>query len=550
MSEYVSLYRKWRPKTFDEIVGQNQVAETLKNSVKTGRIAHAYLFCGTRGTGKTSSAKIFARAINCENPQDGNPCNKCRSCLGILEGSVLDVYEMDAASNSGVNNIREIRDEVIYSPADCKYKVYIIDEAHMLTQEAFNALLKTLEEPPAHVIFILATTEPESIIPTVLSRCQRFDFKRISPDVIASRIEKIAEAEKLSLTPDAAELIASLADGSMRDALSILEQCSAAKPDGIKTSDVTEITGTIDSAPLFEVVYAISENNTKTAMKITSNILISGKEVITFFEELIAHFRALMLCKAGGNTKDLLEKTDEETEKYLKQAQNFSIDRIMFSINTLGEHLLLSKKLPSPRTAVEMAMIKLCSPVYSSDINALAARISALENKLAAILGNHIPFEKEDRPIEKEDRPVFEETKPKEFENISPSPPKDSTQSESEAESGGSWEKWNEAIKKIKEESKTLYTFLFNAEALYFGDEIELVLSNDLAYNKISTPEGKDYLSKLFSQIQGKDLRVSVSKKGNLKSRNSSSPSIFDIAAKKDLLGDKMTITGENNFNK
>ena len=528
----MALYRKWRPMTFDEIVGQDQISATLKNSIKTDRIAHAYLFCGTRGTGKTTSAKIFARAVNCEHPVDGNPCNKCDTCRGILDGSILDVYEMDAASNSGVNNIREIRDEVIYSPSDCKYKVYIIDEAHMLTSEAFNALLKTLEEPPGHVIFILATTEPENIIPTVLSRCQRFDFRRISPDTISSRIQKIAENEGLSITPDAAELIASLADGSMRDGLSILEQCAATKPDGLKTTDILEITGAVDNGSLFEVADAIADNSAERAIKAINDILNLGKEVVSLFEELISHFRALMLCKAGGDTAALLEKTTEAAKKYEMQAEKFSVDRIIFSISTLGDNLLLAKKLPTPRAAAEIAIVKLCSPEYSSEVQALSARIAALEKRFNSVSESSVAAEP--TAVAVVAKPQIKATEP----TTLPSKP--------HTDSGSGWSKWTEAIKKIKEESKTLYTFLFNAEALYFGDEVELVLSNDLAFNRISTPEGKDYLAKLFSQIQGETLKVVVSKKGNLKNRDSSSPSIFDIAAKKDLLGDKMTIINES----
>lgn len=535
MSEYMALYRKWRPMTFDDVVGQDQISETLKNSIRTGRIAHAYLFCGTRGTGKTTSAKIFARAVNCENPKDGNPCNECPTCKGILDGSILDVYEMDAASNSGVNNIREIRDEVIYSPADCRYKVYIIDEAHMLSSGAFNALLKTLEEPPEHVIFILATTEPEAVIPTVLSRCQRFDFRRISPDTISKRIEKIAKEENFSISPDAAELIASLADGSMRDGLSILEQCTATKPDGLKVSDVLEITGSVDNEALFEVAEHIAQNRADNAIKVINNILNMGKEVISLFEELIAHFRALMICKAGGDTASLLEKTVEAAKKYEAQAEKFSVERIMYSITTLGENLLLSKKLPTPRTAAEMAIIKLCSPEYSSEQQALAARITALEKKLSSYGENAVLVSNA----------------------ASSSPLKQAVQEEEKTpliskphiEEAEGWTKWNDAIKRIKEESKTLYTFLFNAKALYFGDEIELELSNDLAYTRISTPEGKEYLAKLFSDVQGEALKVVVSKKGQLKARGGAGPSIFDIAAKKDILGDKMTITGENESN-
>lgn len=527
MAEYKALYRKFRPLTFDDIVGQEQISKTLKNSVKSEKIAHAYLFCGTRGTGKTTSAKILARAVNCENPKDGNPCNECPTCRGILEGSILDVYEMDAASNSGVANIREIRDEVIYLPVDCKYKVYIIDEAHMLTTEAFNALLKTLEEPPAHVIFILATTEPQSILPTVLSRCQRFDFRRISIDKIASRIEKIKEAENLSITPDAAELISELADGSMRDALSILEQCCATKPDGLKMSDVADIVGIVDKTLVFEMVDCILENNTELAVKKASEILNMGKEATSLFEELIEHFRALLICKSCKSPASILEKTVATAEKYQAQAEKVSTEAIMYSVSTLGENMLLAKKLSSPRVAVEMAIIKLCSPEYSTENSALIARIDALEK---AISGGAVIKTKATEPKAK-------------------APEKDLNTEEKEVypvqdhtENSTKWDKWQDALKVIKEESKTLYTFLFNAEALYFGDEIELVLSNDLAYGKISTTEGKNYLSSLFTKIQGEALNVVVSKKGNLKDRDSSSPSILDIAGKKDLLGDKMTI--------
>ncbi len=539
----MALYRKWRPLTFDDVIGQEQISETLKNSIKSGRIAHAYLFSGTRGTGKTTSAKIFARAVNCENPTDGNPCNKCASCRGILDGSALDVYEMDAASNSGVNNIREIRDEVIYSPSELKYKVYIIDEAHMLSAEAFNALLKTLEEPPSHVIFILATTEPENIIPTVLSRCQRFDFRRISPDVIAHRIEKIAESEKFSITPDAAELIASLADGSMRDGLSILEQCTATKPDGIKVCDVLEITGAVDTGSLFETAESIISGNTENAIKVVNNVLNMGKEVISLFDELIAHFRALMICKAGGDTAALLEKTAEATGKYKQQAEKLSTERIMYSITALGEHLLLAKKLPVPRTAMEMAIVRLCSPEYSSEVSALSARIAALEKAVSS--GNIKPAQKAEKPAKSEtlketDKTEIKAETSKEAENVEINKP----DTASDGEKG--WAKWTEAIKKIKSESKTLYTFLFNAEAFCSGDEIELVLSNDLAYGKIATAEGKKYLADLFSEIEGRNLKVVVSKKGSRRKSESQKPSIFDLAAKKDILGDKMTIVGDD----
>lgn len=525
--KYQALYRKWRPLLFEDVVGQDHVSETLKNSIKTGRIAHAYLFCGTRGTGKTSSAKIFSRAVNCTNSQDGNPCNECDSCRGILDGSILDVYEMDAASNSGIDNIREIRDEVNYSPTSCKYKVYIVDEAHMLTTEAFNALLKTLEEPPGHVIFILATTEPHKIPATIHSRCQRFDFRRIGIDDIERRLNKIVKAEEISITPDALELVAELADGSMRDGLSILDQCVAFARDGLRYDDVVDIVGVADRKVLFNVADSIAEYDSKTALNIIDEFLKKGKEAPNFIEELIGHFRALMICKSTDLPNDILEKTEEAIVKYKEQADKFTVDRLISAISVLGEFLLMTKKMSTPNVAVEMAVVKLCSAKGSGDTAELVMRIEKLEKELDAIKANGVAARKSS---------VKSKT---EQESVSDKPIADAAPHIDEA---ANWTKWRDALNVVKQESKTLYTFLFNATALDFGDEIELVLTSDLGYEKINTTDGKDYLSKLFSKVQGSAMRVVVSKKGNLKQRDGQNASILDIAAKKDLLGDKMTV--------
>ncbi len=527
--KYQALYRKWRPLVFEDVVGQDHVSETLKNSIKTGRIAHAYLFCGTRGTGKTSSAKIFSRAVNCTNSHDGNPCNECDTCRGILDGSILDVYEMDAASNSGIDNIREIREEVNYSPTSCKYKVYIVDEAHMLTTEAFNALLKTLEEPPAHVIFILATTEPHKIPATIHSRCQRFDFRRIGIDDIERRLNKIVKAEEIAITPDALEFVAELADGSMRDGLSILDQCIAFSRDCLRYDDVVDIVGTADRRVLFSTSDSIAEYDSKSALNIIDEFLKKGKEAPNFIEELIAHFRALMICKSTDSPGEILEKTEEAIAKYKEQAEKFSIDRLIYSISILGEFLLMTKKMSAPNVVVEMAMVKLCTPESGQDATELAMRVDKLEKELESIKTNGVAVKKTP-------------TKAKTHQHIAENIPAESAPHIDDA---ANWTKWREALNTIKQESKKLYTFLFNATALYFGDEIELVLTGDLAYEKINTTEGKEYLSNLFSTIQGSALSVSVSKQGNLKQRDGQAASIFDIAAKKDLLGDKMTVIEE-----
>ena len=526
--KYQALYRKWRPLIFEDVVGQDHVSDTLKNSITSGRIAHAYLFCGTRGTGKTSSAKIFSRAVNCPNATDGNPCNECETCRGIMDGSILDVYEMDAASNSGIDNIREIRDEVIYSPTGSKYKVYIVDEAHMLTTEAFNALLKTLEEPPEHVIFILATTEPHKIPATILSRCQRFDFRRIGVNDIEKRLNKIVAAENIKITPDAVELVAELADGSMRDGLSILDQCAAYAKDELRYDDIVDIVGIADKRIIFPIADFIAEFNSSEALKATDEFLKQGKEATDFLEELISHFRALMICKATESPEGILEKSAEITEKYKEQSQKFSVDRLLDAISQLSDFLLQAKKLSAPEIAVEMAVVKLCAKANASDLSELAVRLEAVEKELESIKSSGVSVKR--NPTSKAAAKIETTDEPK------PAAP--------HIDEAKMWSKWREALTLVKDRSKSLYTFLFNAKALFFGDEVELVIASEMAYKKINTPEGKQYLEELFSSVEGTQLRVTVSGKEGPKKREAeeSGASILDIAAKKDLLGEKMTV--------
>lgn len=541
MSVYRALYRKWRPMTFDDVIGQKHISDTLRGSVESGRIAHAYLFCGTRGTGKTTTAKIFSRAVNCENPADGEPCNECPTCRGILDGSILDVYEMDAASNRGVENIREIRDEVIYTPVGCSYKVYIIDEVHMLTAEAFNALLKTLEEPPPHVLFILATTEPHKIPSTVLSRCQRFDFRRIGIDDIARRIGKISEAEGIDITPDAAELIAELGDGSMRDAISLLDRCAGFGKDKLTTDRVSDIVGIVGANRLFEIADAIAENNARVALLHSGEVLCVGGEAQNLLESLIEHFRCLLICKATDDTTDLLEKTEQSAQKYGEQAEKFSVERLLFSIKALGEYLAQAKWMSNPKIAVEMAMVKLCSPSYASDSDALLARIEKLETAVAN-LGTGVVKK---APAAENHSPSAEELPPWDVEEDVPcTDNKEAAQKpETSADNGTKWEFWAEALGEIKKESKSLFAFLYIANATQRGANIEIEVGSQLAYDKIATPAGIEYLSKLFSRIGGQDLSVKIFIKGERPSdEEASQPSIMDLAAKRDIIGDKMEI--------
>lgn len=543
--KFQALYRKWRPIVFEDIVGQKHVSDTLRNSIASGRIGHAYLFCGTRGTGKTSTAKIFSRAVNCENPNDGEPCNECPTCCGIADGSIMDVYEMDAASNRGVESIRDIRDEIIYTPAGCTYKVYIIDEVHMLTAEAFNALLKTLEEPPRHAIFILATTEPHKIPATVLSRCQRFDFRRIGVGEIAERLSKIAEAEKINADENAVELIAELGDGSMRDALSLLDRCAAFGYDKLTAADVTDIVGIADPKLLFDIVDAAAEKNTQKALELADDFLRMGKEPQNFLEELTSHFRCLMLCRSAEGAEKLLEKTSETAEKLKKQAQRFELGSIIYHIQVLSEALSRSKWISDPKIAVEVAMVKLCNPAVNDGTEALLARIEQLEKavKDGAIVSDKRNAAAKDvaKPNTKsEDAPPWNTDDDK-----NASKPVDDTQLREKKVSDDSmndWKDWAEALSEIKKESKSLFAFLYNSSAFINGTEIELELDSQFAYDRIAKPEGLEYLSRLFSRVSGQRLSVSAYIKGQKKADSSDGIGIMDLAKKKDVLGDKIDI--------
>ncbi len=357
---YQALYRKYRPQVFADVVGQEHVTRTLMNEIKSGRHSHAYLFTGSRGTGKTTCAKIFAKAVNCEHPVNGDPCNECETCRGIDSGNVLDVVEIDAASNNGVDSIRDIRDEANFTPVGGKYRVYIIDEVHMLSTGAFNALLKTLEEPPEHVKFILATTEVHKLPATILSRCQRFDFKRITPEEIAGRVLYVAGQEGLSVTPEAANLIARLADGALRDALSILDQCMGHGTD-IDETVVNEVVGLTGKQHLFSLADAILRKDSADALSQINDLHNRSCDMERLCSELINHFRNLMVCKAVSNPQDLIVCSGPELEEYQATASAYTMTDIMETLNVLGDTLTFIRKGLNRRVEMEMAVIKLCS---------------------------------------------------------------------------------------------------------------------------------------------------------------------------------------------
>ena len=378
---YQALYRKWRPQTFEDVVGQEHITESLEGAVKTGRLSHAYLFIGSRGTGKTTCAKILAKAMNCLHPVDGNPCNECEICKGIDAGSVLDVIEIDAASNNSVDNIRDLREEANYTPTQAKYRVYIIDEVHMLSTGAFNALLKTLEEPPEHVKFILATTEVHKLPATILSRCQRFDFKRIEPEAIAKRLEYVAEQESFTLEHDAAMLIARLSDGALRDALSLLDRCSAYET-SITEFVVAGAAGLAGRERLFALTDAIATENNKAALELIEELYQNACNMERLVLDLTVHFRNMMILKTVNDYQNLIICPQNELELLKEQATHFSLARILNIMDVLSETAARLKGGANRRATVEVAVLRLANPRLDTDVSALLSRISELERKL------------------------------------------------------------------------------------------------------------------------------------------------------------------------
>ena len=406
---YTALYRKFRPDTFASVKGQDAIVTTLKNQIKADRIGHAYLFCGTRGTGKTTVAKILAKAVNCEHPVDGNPCGECESCKAIAEGTSMNVIEIDAASNNGVDNIREIRDEVAYSPTTGRFKVYIIDEVHMLSIGAFNALLKTLEEPPSYVIFILATTEAHKIPITILSRCQRYDFKRISMNTITDRLMELMEKEQVEVEEKALRYIAKKADGSMRDALSLLDQCIAFYLGEKLTYDnVLEVLGAVDTDVFSALLREILANKVAEVMKQVEDLIMQGRELSQFVSDFTWYLRNLLLLKSSEELEDVLDVSTENLMKLREEAGMIREDTLIRYIRIFSELGNQMKYASSKRVTLEVALIKLCRPQMENDEISLLERIRVLEKKLesgmivAGTPGGHRNIAKEE-PAKDED---------------------------------------------------------------------------------------------------------------------------------------------------
>lgn len=375
---YQVLYRKYRPKVFSDVYGQEHVTSTLINEIKENRISHAYLFTGSRGTGKTTCAKILAKAVNCEHNENGEPCNECEVCKGLDSGSIYDVVEIDAASNNGVDNIRDLREEANYTPTRGRYRVYIIDEVHMLSKGAFNALLKTLEEPPEHVVFILATTEVHMLPATILSRCQRFDFKRIQPETMALRLKEVAGFENMQLDDDAAILISRIADGGMRDALSILDQC-AGRGSHIDSKLVSEVAGIAGREALYELSDAVCNQSSGDALNVISRLHQSSYDMERLCVEMINHLRNFLIVKTVKKSRELIICTDDEYDTIIKSAENFTLAKVIFALDLFQNTLTIIKGGANARIEMEMCFVKLCQPKLDASMEAVLDRIASLE---------------------------------------------------------------------------------------------------------------------------------------------------------------------------
>ncbi len=402
-----ALYRKWRPRNFDEVCGQEHITSILKYEIQNSKFSHAYLFCGSRGTGKTTCAKILSKAVNCLSPVGGNPCGECEACKMIESGATTDVLEMDAASNNGVDNIRDIRDEVVYAPSSLKYRVYIIDEVHMLSTSAFNALLKTLEEPPSHVVFILATTELHKLPATIISRCQRFDFRRISTETLKNRLVYIAGQEEIDLCEDVAVMLAKQAQGGMRDAISLLELCAGSR-EKITPELVNVTIGSSGREEMLAVVGAICDKDYEKIFSAVDEVIKSSRDITVFWQDLISVYRDLLIMKTSKNASEYLDLTDSEFQSMSEIASRLSKEQLSYHCSLVEDALFSMQKANSIRRIVaELTLVKMCDTTLSVSTDALLARISALENKLAGVDTTNIKSN-----VDTQTREGVSETKP------------------------------------------------------------------------------------------------------------------------------------------
>ena len=498
---YTALYRKFRPLNFNEMVGQEHITETLKRQIIANRVGHAYLFIGGRGTGKTSAAKILARAVNCLNPHDGEPCNECEICKAIISGSLTDVVEMDAASNNSVEDIRSIREEVNFLPTRAKYRVYIIDEVHMLSTGAFNALLKTLEEPPEHVKFILATTEPQKLPATILSRCQRFDFKRICNEDVVKRLKVICKESNIEITDEALKIIAVLSEGAMRDAISILERCTGEKNGIIDESYVRELVGIPQNKQIYEVVKGILENNSNIVLETTNNIINQGKDIDNFLWEIIKYIKDLLVYKSCNNL-DIYNA--EEKEQMANLSKIVTKDKLLSLIYDLSE-LSNNIKWSSQKVIMfQVGLIKACIELEVRNDTTIPQKISKEQLNENT---NKMNIEKNDVETNKVHSKI------------------ESNEKNNKSSNGGNLPYWNNVIDKVKQNGKMgIYVNLIGSVAREINDmtiEVELANKNSFAKQVLETYENKSELEKLVSIEAGKTMNIKfTSQESNKQSKN------------------------------
>ena len=511
-----ALYRVYRPKTFGDVVGQEHIVKTLKNQIKNNNIGHAYLFSGTRGTGKTSTAKIFARAVNCLDPINEEPCNECEICIDTLNDNIMDIVEIDAASNNSVDDIRELRESVKYTPSKAKYKVYIIDEVHMLSQGAFNALLKTLEEPPSYVIFILATTEPHKIPATILSRCQRFDFKRVSSKDIASRMSYICKKENIEAEEKALSLIARNSQGALRDALSILDQCMSFGNEKIEYNDVIELLGTVNIDELFELSQSIIDENTKKSLEILNEFIIWGKDIRNLINDLIDHFRNLMVCKVSKDLDEIISLPEESIERLKEQSQNVNINDLIRILNILSETQDSMKSSSNTRILAEVTIMKIAQPMFDESKEALIKRIENLEEKIESgnIKVSTVQIEQskdvksqiieDDKVEENKEDVAYEEVKSEDVRLVELS--------------------WKKVTQKIKDDRKlSIAALLKEVNTFNVKDNILYLIFNDnfsFARSRLNSKDTIEYVESIIREVLKRSFNIQIYLKSEVASLN------------------------------
>ena len=509
---YQALYRKYRPQTFDDVVGQSAVTQTLKTQLEGGKLSHAYLFTGSRGTGKTSIAKILAKAVNCLNPQDGNPCNCCDACKAIDSGSCMDVLEIDAASNNGVDNVRDLRDDAIYTPSQVKMRVYIIDEVHMLSIAAFNALLKIIEEPPKHLLFILATTELHKVPATILSRCQRFSFRRISPEDIASRLQYVAYQENINLDSSAARVLARLADGAMRDGLSLLDQCAAATSGELNAQAVYGCLGIAGIQQCGQMMDYISRHDTKNALQLLNRLYADGKDMGALLDELICLTRDFMIIKTAPNAGVAMLSGVADEKETIELASRFSSGELVRMMNIIQQTIVGFTRSASRRVDAELCIVNLCQPELNCDMESLLARLTRLEDQIKT--GSFVVAEAP-KPVMVEEVPIPDGVQEPEIAEQVDFADEPAVEEAAEDQTPAGF--WPDLVAALKPELTPILKGFFittpNApvRAQLMGNQLTLVCENNFVEDIVNKPDVLSLIALKASAKLGRTIRVVTS---------------------------------------